>query len=197
VADVAHDILILVCSRTENVDPRNNSNFSKSEEDGLLQTREIWKLLKNEIPGCKNTYPISSGNTIGVRETYHMHGKYFLTDQDLFEGKTFKDVIAIGAYHMDVHSPDTNGLESSFPPIYQIPFSCLVPRDVDNVLSAGRVISANQRAQASTRVIPISGTIGQAAGLAASIAVKDGVLVRNVDIKKLQEILLAHGVYLS
>lgn len=188
--------MILVCSRVTGVDPWNNERYSAAEADSLLQTQDIWHLLREYLPGCKNAVPIASGHTLGLRETYHMKGDYCLTADDLLHARLFPDAIACGGYHLDVHSPDHGGLNSSFSPVYRIPYRVMLPQNQENLLVAGRCVCATQEAQASIRVIPISAAMGEAAGQAAAWAVQNGCAVRDVDIGAVQRALKSHGAYL-
>ncbi len=181
--------LLLVASRVEDADPTDIDAYTKAELTALLQTEATVKLLRDYIPGCKNAYVCGSGHHIGLRETIHVHGDLTLTEEDLLTGKEFSDCIARGAYHLDIHSPDHQGIETGHPPIYQIPYRALLPKGVEGIIVAGRAASMTQAAQASTRVIPIAGAIGQAAGTAAAIAFKDGVSPRQVDTAKLRQML--------
>ena len=76
---------------------------------------------------------------------------------------------------------------------YEIPYRCLVPKDCDNLLVAGRCISSTHEAQASYRIMPYCAELGQAAGAAVSVAKNSGVDVRDVDVSKVQEILRGEG----
>lgn len=112
------------------------------------------------------------------------------------QGKSFEDVIALGAYHLDVHAPDHPGIDSGCPPVYQIPYRSLLPQKIEGVLVAGRAFSATQLAQASTRVIPIAAATGQAAGIAAGLASKEACSLRAIEIQKLQRLLRENGALL-
>ncbi len=185
--------MILVASRIENVNPRNNSIYSVAEMSGLFQTYGILKLLREYLPGCEKANVVASGHSIGMRETNHIEGDYLLTADDLMCGKKFSDAIARGGYHLDIHCPDNDGLETHFPPEYQIPYSCLLPRKLENMILAGRCISATQESQASVRVIPILGAIGQAAGTACALAKEKRCSLRDIDIRLLQDRLESDG----
>lgn len=112
-------------------------------------------------------------------------------------GVIFDDAIALGGYHLDIHSPDHGGLETRRPPVYSIPYRALQSTDTDNLLMAGRVISATHEAQSSTRVIPISMALGEAAGTAAALAVKHGTDATAIESNELQELLRRNGVLLK
>lgn len=183
----------LVASRVENVILNDVSNYSRAELSGMKQTRGIMELLRKYLPGCQNARVVASGAQIGIRESRHIYGDYYLTAEDLLEGKKFEDGIALGAYHLDIHSPDHNGLESKRPPIYQIPYRSLLVKDIEGLLVAGRGISASHEAMSSTRVAPISAAQGQAAGAAAGLAVKSNVTPRNVDVGLLKSTLQHQG----
>lgn len=80
---------------------------------------------------------------------------------------------------------------------YYIPYRSMVPLDCDNLLVSGKTISSQSQAAGGLRVMPCAMALGQAAGAAAAIAVKDGVKPENVSIEKLQRILLDHGAILD
>jgi hypothetical protein len=194
VANRRTSMLLVVSSRVENVNPNDVKNFSRAELTGLRQTPGILEFITKYMPGGKDAFVIGSGHQIGIRESRHILGDYYLTGADLMDGKEFEDAIATGAYHLDIHTPDHNGLApTQQPPLYQIPYRSLLPRGIDNLLIAGRAISANHEAQASTRITPISMALGQAAGTAAALSAVKGVDPRNIHIGKLQERLRRDG----
>ena len=80
---------------------------------------------------------------------------------------------------------------------YDIPYRCLCPRGFDNLLVAGRPISATHEAHSSLRVMPIAAAIGEAAGVAAAMCVANEQTVREVDVAALRERLLRRGASLS
>lgn len=189
--------MILVASRVEEVNPMINSVYTKAEFDGLHQTYAILKLLQEYLPGCENAKIVASGHSIGLRETNHIKGDYQLTADDLLNSKRFSDSIALGGYHLDIHSPDTNGLETHFPPEYEIPYRSLIPANLSKILIAGRCISATQEAQASVRVIPILGAISQAAGTAAALSIQQNCDLRKIDINLLRNTLITDSAVLN
>lgn len=186
--------LMLVSSRVEDVDLNDAAKHSRAEIDGFQQTWDILKLLQNYIPGCQNAHLVNTGAQLGIRESRHVIGDYILTAEDMLRGKSFDDSICCGAYHMDIHSPDHNGLETKQPPIYSIPYRSLLVSGMDNVMVAGRCISATHEAMSSTRVAPISAAEGEAAGVAAAIAVQLGKSTREVPIGMLQAELSQRNV---
>ncbi len=186
--------LMLVSSRVANVDLNNINNHSLAEVDGMLQTWGILELLHGYIPGCSKARIVSTGTQLGIRESRHMEGDYLLTAEDLLSPAHFDDSIAKGGYHLDIHSPDHNGLETRQPPVYQIPYRSLLVKGIDGLLVAGRGISATHEALSSTRVSPISAAQGQAAGTAAALSAKENTVPRELDVKLLQKQLAAADV---
>jgi hypothetical protein len=139
---------------------------------------------------------------IGVRETRRIVGEYTLTAEDLASGREFEDVIALCGYPIDLHSPSGTGgsmvaKDFEMANVYQIPFRSLVPVQVEQLLVAGRCVSATHEALGAIRVMPPSFAMGQAAGTAAALAVAEGVPPRKVPIRWLQETLVRSGVYLG
>lgn len=190
--------IMLVTPRVEGVNPADVNSFTKGENAGYSQIPEIMKFVNNYMPGGRNARIVSSGHTIGMRETKHVTGDYCLTQDDLVKGIRFYDTIALGAYYMDNHTPDNKGLSPMIqPPTYGLPYRSLLPKGLDGVLVAGRCLSATHEALAAVRVIPIAGAQGQAAGTAAALAARDGVTPRMIDINRLREQLLRDNVVLE
>jgi hypothetical protein len=183
--------------RVEDVNPNNAKGYTRAEIEGARQAQLWMTFLRNYVPGCERCRLVTTPSHIGMRETNHMLGEFILTRDDLMNGRAFEDAIALGGYHLDIHTPDHGGTETERPPTYQIPYRCLLPKDVDGLLMAGRCISATHEALSSTRVIPISMAQGQAAGTAAALAVRLGVEVREVPIGKLRAQLARDQAILS
>jgi hypothetical protein len=114
-----------------------------------------------------------SGVNVGVRETRRVIGDYRLTAEDVLKARKFEDGIAHSAYPVDIHNPEgTETTLKRLPPgeSYDIPLRALLPRNIENVLVAGRCISGTHEAHSSYRVMPISMATGQAAGVCALAA---------------------------
>lgn len=185
--------MVSVACRVEDFDTQDAICRTEAEFAGAIQTGQWLEFLRRFVPGFSKCELSGSPMSTGVRETNHLDGLYTLTADDLLEGKLFDDSIALGGYHLDIHSPDHPGLETQKPPVYSIPYRCLLPKETDNLIMAGRVISATHEAQSSTRVIPISMAQGEAAGTAAALAVKESQSLRGLDVKDLQDVLLSNG----
>lgn len=190
--------IMLVASRVENVDLNDVKNITAAELSGHRQIRGIMEFVNNYMPGGKAARLVHTGHQIGVRESRHIRGDYYLKGEDLMSGTLFEDTIACGAYHLDIHSPDSKG-NAPFrqPPTYGIPYRSLIPGKLENVLVAGRSISADHDALSSTRVIPISGAQGEAAGTAAAIALASAGRTRAVNPTLLVETLQRNGAHVG
>ena len=115
------------------------------------QVKQIVVFLKNNIPGFENIRVNGSCTTLGVRESRRINGDYILTGEDLIEGRKFNDAVVHDAnFCIDIHNPDGAGQSESTgcPQLaknYDIPYRCLCPLGVDNLLTAGRCISGTPR----------------------------------------------------
>ena len=150
--------------------------LAAAEIEGRRQAMQIMELFKKFVPGFEQSVFGSFPPQVGVRETRRIEGQYTLSLSDVVAGRRFDDGIALSKYPVDIHDPVKEGpvLEQLKRP-YHIPFACLIPRKLDNLLVAGRCISASHEAIASARVMGTCMAMGQAAGTAAARCVKDDI----------------------
>lgn len=175
-------------------------DLTASELEGRRQMMQLDAFLRKYVPGFQKAYLSQSAAHVCVRETRRIVGEYVLTAEDVLEAHKFSDVIAHGAYPIDIHNPKGKGTvlkRVQAGEAYDIPLRCLVPLRVENLLVAGRCISGTHEALASYRVMPISMATGQAAGICAAIASKKGLLPRKVKAQDVQRELLRQGAYLE
>lgn len=146
--------------------------------------------LKRNIPDCASCYLIDTAAQIGIRETRRILGEYVLTREDILQTKEFHDAIARGCHPIDIHSPSqtVNQHEDWLKPgdSYGIPYECLIPRKIENLILAGRCISTTHEAHASIRVMGTCMATGQAAGTAAALAIRENTTPRCLDVSMLQ-----------
>lgn len=171
-------------------------DMSKAYIEARKEVMRLFTFLKENIPQFKNLVLERTATQLGVRESRRITGEYVLNADDLLAGKRFDDGIAIGSFPIDIHQPDKDGQEVQFPKPYHIPYKCLVPKTLDGLLVAGRCISGTHEAHGSYRVAGNCLAMGEAAGVAAAIAVRDGLRPREIDIQKLKEYLLRNNVIL-
>ncbi len=165
--------------------------FAKTEAEMIARKQiiELIGFLKKEFTAFANATLVSIASEIGVRESRKLKGEHILTVEELKNCTRFADSIATGNYDVDIHNPDGSGTSHYFfqaGEYYTIPYRCLCPKEVDNLLVSGRCISATHEAQASVRIMPICATLGEAAGTAVAVAKQDGATVKAVDVSRVQ-----------
>lgn len=174
--------------------------LTEAEIIGREQVLEGLEFLRRYVPGFERAEVIATGPQVGVRETRRIMGEYVINQDDILEQRQFDDVIAQSCYMIDIHSPDTDTTTIvKLPPgtHYDIPYRSLVPRGVDNLLLAGRCISATHEALGSFRVQAICLAIGQAAGTAAALTVQARTTPGQLQVARLQQRLEEDGAILS
>ncbi len=190
------DILHFNTTRVVKLDPTNAEDVTRAEIIAREQVIEMYDFLRENFEEFKDSTLISTGIQIGVRESRMIQGEYTLTKEDLLAFKSFDDSIAVCNYDIDIHSPDGAGTSHYYFPsgrYYGIPYRCLIPKNAENLLAAGRCISGTHDAQASFRIMPTCTAIGEAAGIAAALALDSKGVVRAVDVNKLRDILSEKG----
>lgn len=194
--NIIDGVLHFNTTRVIKMDPTNIEDVTKAEIIAREQVFEILDFLRENFEPFKHCTLLSTGMQIGVRESRQIVGEYTLTKEDLLACTKFEDGIAACCYSMDIHSPD--GSETTLHGFkigeyYTIPYRALVPKDSENLLVAGRCLSAEHEAQASARVMATACTLGEAAGVAASVACEDKTAVKDVDVQKVRAILRERG----
>ncbi len=165
--------------------------------EGRRQVFEVAAFLRKRIPGFQNAVVSETAPHIGVRETRRVKGDYTITADDIVRVRPFEDCIARGDWFIDIHSPTGEGTERVHPPAgswYEIPYRSIRAQGLDNLLVASRCIDSSHEAHAAIRITPQVVAIGQGAGTAAALCVKQGLAsTRDLDPKLLRETLRAQG----
>ena len=169
----------------DTIDPLS---LSQAEAEGRRRVENFVAWLRATVPGFERCFLEKMGSHIGVRESRRIVGDYYLTGDDWRRCARFDDAVACCAYGIDIHGqrPGETNLQS-LPPggWYQIPYRCLVPKGLENLLVASRSISSDREAHSSLRIMPTVMNIGEAAGYAAALTLPAGD-VRAVDVPALQ-----------
>lgn len=192
--------LILNMSRIIRKSAIDPFDLTEAEMEGRRQAQQIVAFMRKYIPGFEHCRIISTGPHIGIRESRKIDGLYKLTADDLLANRMFADAVAMGGYPIDVHSPDGAAMKHRYlkpGSWYSIPYRCLVTEQIDNLLVAGRCISATHEACAAIRVTPIVMAIAQAAGTAAAQSVKQGQKANCLNVAQLRETLQSRNVFLE
>lgn len=206
-------------TRVHGADCSDADQLTRAEIEGRRQVRAICDILRTNLPGGDAVGLAALPARLGIRESRHAHCLHTLTEAEVLGGKRFPDAIANGTYRVDIHYPDRPGLIFRYldgteeyavpgqptqrsrwrektaedPTFYQIPYASLVPRDSVNVLVAGRVLDADRGAFGAARVMVNCNQMGQAAGTAAWLALRDGVGVSYVSPEMLRQSLANQG----
>ena len=183
-------------TRVIKLDPTNAEEVTKAEIIAREQVMELYRFLRENFEEFRESVLVSTGLQIGVRESRMIDGEYKLTQEDLLACTKFEDGIAACCYDIDIHSPDGSGTSHYYFPhgeYYTIPYRCLVPKKASNLLVTGRCVSATHEAQASLRIMPVCATLGEAAGIGASLMVENGCAAKDVDVSHLRALLIQNG----
>lgn len=167
------------------VDDANDPlTISKAQLIGLKQTRILTIFAQNYLPGFKNCYLRQSAVQIGIRESARIKGKYVFRQSDVENFTKFDDAVVKGIYGVDIHKNENEKsnreVKLNYNDYYEIPARSLISAELDNLLMAGRNLSADFGGQSAVRIMPTCCGMGQGAGVIAALAVKKGK--RPVDI---------------
>lgn len=157
---------------------------------------ELFKLFKKYSPRFKDAYLIKMACQIGVRESRRIMGLYVLNEQDVIKARKFDDGIARSRYPIDIHNPAGSGTVIKHiknDDYYEIPYRCLVPKKINNLLIGSRCISSTHEAHSSLRIMPVVSGIGESAGIAAAIAIANNVSPSEIDGNKVKEEIFGIG----
>lgn len=190
----ADGLMYVNATRVLGVDVFSPAAFTAAVLECYRQIEAVARFLQERIPGFESARIGQIAPVLGVRETRHVRGEYVLTGADALEGRYFEDSIAADSSALDIHEPKGSDVDFQGMRAYEIPYRCLVPVGVEQLLVAGRCISADHVAHGRSRNMPACMATGQAAGIAAAVAIDAGVPVRAVPVGKVQEILRSLGM---
>ena len=191
--------------------------------DGFDLTRQLieqrqqcqWtiRFMRKYLPGCADAWLIDSAPMLGVRESRRIMCEYKITGEDLVEGRRFPDAVARAMHAFDAHHPTEPGhikhivrrnADGTEEKLYvlpgqwrEIPYRALVTLKIENLLIAGRNVSADFMGQSGVRLVLECLNMGQAAGTAAALSLKEGVTPRALDAAKLRARLIEMGIDLE
>lgn len=185
------------------LDCTTSEDLTSGEIEGRRQMMALVAFFRKYVPGFEECWLLRAPAQIGVRETRRIIGEYVFDWPDVEQARKFPDAIARLAYPVDIHDPAGSGYtrgeeqrRTIVPPAgdwYEIPYRCLVPLGVENLLVAGRCISSTHEGQAAIRIMPCCAAMGQAAGAASALSLRAGVTPRRLDTEVLKSALRAQG----
>lgn len=191
-------VMVTNMTRVAGVDATDVAALSRAEREGRAQAFEYARFLKDNIPGYEKAVLGGLSTQIGVRETRRIRGEYWLTREDVLGARKFPDAIARCGAPIEEHNASSATRWEYLPDgqHYDIPYRCLLPREVEGVIVAGRCLSASHDAHASVRSIGQCLAMGQAAGVAAALAARQHCNLRAVDTSQLRAQLTQMGAIL-
>ncbi len=190
------NIMHLNTTRIFGKNPVDAYDYSDSELESREQVYEMYRFMKDDIPGMENCVLTASAAETGIRESRRIVGHYEITEDDILGVRKFDDRIARGTYDVDIHNPAGSGTVIKHIPnndYYTIPYRALIPLKADNLIIAGRPVSSTHEAHSSFRIMPITTCMGEAAGVAAYFAYKSDSRFIDADITKIQNTLTDRG----
>lgn len=174
-------------------------DMEKARQIGIAQARELAAFMMRHIPGFDNAHIKQIAREAGVRETRRLLGRYVLRENELIESANFDDVIAKGAYPMDIHQQTGEGIKTlrlEGKKYYDIPLRSLLSNEISNLITAGKCMSVTHNGFSSTRVMPTCLAVGQAAGAAAAFVARDPAEDVMNRIRDIQKVLIGQNAIL-
>ena len=149
-------------------------DMTAAELEGRRRIASLMAFARAELPGFAQCYLIDVAPQLGVRQSRLLEGEYVVTKEDVLERRHFRDTVCRGRD-------------------YYTPYRALLPKNLDQLIVAGRHYSADPQAQKISREIPPCMVQGQAAGIAAALALNRGARLRDVDPVAIQRAMRAQG----
>ncbi len=180
------------------IDSTKAEDLTAATVEGRKQAYECIPVFRKYVKGMENCYIVSTPSTVGIRESRRIIGDYVLNEDDVKGQREFDDNICYGSFFVDIHCIDGAGMDHTVwrPPSgfkYHIPYRVLLPLGIENLMTAGRCVSCTHIALGSIRVmVPCIG-MGEAAGTACAMSIKQDITPRELEIKKLQAQLRKQG----
>ncbi len=194
------DVFMLAATRVHGINPAEADDLTHGEMEGRRQVRAIQDILRRSAPGNRVSLQ-ALPSRLGLRESRHVRCEYSLSGDDVLGGRAFDDAIALGSYRVDIHHQDKPGITLRYldgkeeycvpgapnavgrwrpetaenPSCYQVPYRALLPQGAfANLIVAGRMIDMDPVAHAAVRVMVNLNQAGEAAGVAAALALEAG-----------------------
>ena len=182
----------------EDLDGTNPDTLTKTQVAGKKAIYRQLAFYKKYMKGFENAYIADIAAMVGIRESRNITTEYVLTGADLMSRKKFDDAFCQSNYPVDIHGYTLEFVSRFKPaedanPYYEIPYGSLVVKGFENLLVAGRCLGAEFLAQSSLRIQPCCRSAGEAAGIAAALALDAKIPAREVDGRKVRKIMEDRG----
>jgi len=162
------------CPHMAGFDGIKVEDLTRADFEGRKRIYALLDFARRNLPGFAGCYVVDVAPQLGIRQTRLLEGEYVVTKEDVMQRVHFPDTVARGRD-------------------YYTPYRAMLPRGVDGLIVAGRHYSATEQAQKISREIPPCMSMGQAAGVAAAIAIDRGIALRDVDPKLICAKVRAQG----
>ena len=197
--DVLPDQVGVNMTHLVDVDTTQARDLTWGTIEGRRQAHHLVEVFRQVVPGMEKCYLISTAPALGLRESRRIEGEGTLTAEDVMSQRVWPDPVCYGSFYIDIHNPAGPGMgdQTWYPPVgfkYQIPYRVMVPKQIDNLLVAGRCISTDHIALGSTRIMSTCMALGEAAGAAAMLSLHEEVPPRELDAQLLGRQLRKQGV---
>lgn len=172
-------------------------DHTEAEQVARKQVREYAAFFKEYIPGCENSFVNDLSCEVGVRQTRSIVGVEQLKNTDVAEARKRPDGIARCPWPIELHNGEKPYMFWLIHDYYEIPYGALVPAEGENIIVAGRNLCAEHQALASCRVTAQCFGYGQAAGIAADLAIRSSKKLREIRGEDVRAELNAEGARLD
>ncbi len=183
------------------IDGTDVAQLTRGELLGRRQVRDVFPFFQKSVPGFADSYVVDIAPSIGIRETRRIVGAYQLSEDDILGCADFPDTIGVNGWPVEAHvagDVEIRWPRGENPRGYnQLPFRMIVPQRLRNTYVAGRCASMTHGGQSSARVTGSCFVMGQAAGVAADLALGSGAAVGDIDVATLQSRLEKDGAWLG
>ena len=179
------------------IDGTDAKSVTKGMQTCRSQIMPIIRFLREYVPGYENCWLMGSASLLGIRETRHFEGVESISADDILTAKYCDNwVVRRAFFNFDVHnltgpSLDKTGIQHEWKQkgTYTIPYGCLLPKQVEGLLLSGRNISGSHLAHSNYRIMSVCIALGEAAGVAAALSVKQNKSLRDVDVLEIQNVV--------
>jgi ribulose 1,5-bisphosphate synthetase/thiazole synthase len=176
------------------IDP---ADFTMAETGGRRQIRAYADFLSERVAGCERSYVVDTGVEAGIRQTRTIEGVATLTNEQVVKAAKFDDGISRSPWPIELHDGERPTLHWILDDYYEVPYGTLVPAEGENIIVAGRCLSAEHEALASARVTAQCFEYGHAAAAATLISLESGLRYRDIDGRNVRAAMIRNGSALT
>lgn len=182
----------------DRIDGTNPEDLTLAQVNGKKAIVRQLAFYKKYFKGFEKAFIAEIAGMVGIRESREIVTDYVLTAEDVVRKRKFDDMFCQSNYPIDIHGAVLQNRYLNDTPVddrpwYEIPFRSLLVKGVENLLVAGRCIGTDFIAEATSRIQPNARSSGEAAGIGAALALRDGISVHQVDGGAVREVMISHG----